>query len=400
MSKHILTRTVSIACLLGGLAACAPGDFLPESGPTRHAILSGATYQVAHVAPDRDLPYVLVNLDANTVPRLPPDGSGTMAFLGNVQPSTGLIGVGDLIGVTVFESGSGGLFLPREPGTRTGNFVPLPPQQVDEGGNISMPYGGIVHIAGLSPAQAERIIQDRVKDRALEPQVVVSIIDRRAGAVTVVGDVNATAHFSLDPGGERLLGAIARAGGPKFPSFESRVTVQRGGQTRTTLLTDIAFNPSENIEMKSGDSVFVSHEPRYFLALGATGIAGGIGLIDRRIPFGDYHISLADAMAKSGGMQDGLAHAKGVFVYRDEPRENIYALGIDAKTPLPARVATVYVVDLTEPQGLFHARSFPMHAEDLMYMSNAPATDINKFLTLIISPVTGSGSAVRATVNP
>ena len=106
--------------------------------------------------------------------------------------------------------------------------------------------------------QVQKEIQDRLADRALEPQVVVSLIDRRARPVTVLGDVNSSARFSLDPGGERLLGAIARAGGPKFPSYESVVSIQRNGQTRRTLLTDIAMNPRENIQMESGDSIYVA----------------------------------------------------------------------------------------------------------------------------------------------
>jgi polysaccharide export outer membrane protein len=386
------------ACALAlPLAACAPGTFLPESGPTRHAIFSGASYQTLHVAAGRDLPYVLVALDVGTVSRLPPDNGGSLDFPpSNARRSDGLIGVGDLLGITIFESGSGGLFLPREPGTRTGNYVPLPTQQVDQLGNISVPYGGTVRAAGRSPEAVEKAIQERLAARALEPQVVVSIVDRRADAVSVLGDINLTAHFSLDPGGERLLGAIARAGGPKFPAYESVVTVQRNGQARRTLLSDIAANPRENIEIKAGDSIVVTHEPRYFLALGASGLAGGLGLIDRRIPFSDYHISLADAIAKSGGVQDGLAHAQGVFVYRDEPREVVLGLGIDPGAALPARVPTIYTVDLTEPQGFFYARQFFMRHEDLMYVSNAPATDINKFLTLILVPTTASSAASSA----
>jgi polysaccharide export outer membrane protein len=394
-----LSSAIAACALLLPLAACAPGDFLPESGATRDAIVNNAQFKTVHLAPNQDLQYALVDLNIQTMARLPRDTGGSLEFPPtNAKPASGLIGVGDLLGVTIFESGSGGLFLPREPGTRSGNFVPLPTQQVDESGNITVPYGGTIRALGRSPAQVQKEIQDRLADRALEPQVVVSLIDRRARPVTVLGDVNSSARFSLDPGGERLLGAIARAGGPKFPSYESVVTIQRNGQTRRTLLTDIALNPRENIQMESGDSIYVSHEPRYFVALGATGLAGGIGLIDRRIPFADYKISLADAIAKAGGLQDPLAHAKGVFVYRQETRETVQALGLTG-APLPPRVPTVYVCDLTQPAGLFHAQAFSMHQEDVLYVSNAPQTDILKFLS-VVSAITGNGAAVRATVNP
>jgi polysaccharide biosynthesis/export protein len=394
-------RSAIAACaLLLPLAACAPGEFLPESGPTRKSVINAAQYQTAHLGPHEDLQYALINLNITTMPNVPRDAGGGLEFPPtNARPASGLIGVGDLLGITIFESGSGGLFLPREPGTRSGNFVALPTQQVDLAGNITVPYGGVVRAAGHSPAEIQKEIQDRLAARALEPQVVVSLIDRRARAVTVLGDVNTANRFSLDPGGERLLGAIARAGGPKFPSYESVVTIQRNGQSKRVLLTDIAMNPRENIQMEAGDSVYVSHEPRYFVALGATGLSGGIGLIDRRIPFADYRLSLADAIGKAGGLQDPLAHAQGVFVYRQEPRETVMAYGLNPTAPLPPRVATVYALDLTQPAGLFHAQSFPMHSEDILYVSNAPATDVTKFLS-IVGIGTGSTASVRATVNP
>src|ERR1700722_12588053 len=267
------TGAIAALALILPLAACAPGAFLSESGPTTGAILSGAQYRTLHLPRNETVPYALVKLDAQTIAMLPPDNGGSLDFPpGNARPADGLIGVGDLVRVTIFESGSGGLFLPREPGTRPGNFVALPTQQVGEHGDITVPYGGGIKAAGRSAIGVQKAIQDRIEGRALEPQIVVSVTERRAQMVTVLGDVNSTAHFSLDPGGERLLGAIARAGGPKFPSYESVVTIQRDGLARRTLMSDVAMNPRENIQIKSGDAIFISHEPRYFLGLGATGV--------------------------------------------------------------------------------------------------------------------------------
>ena len=87
-----------------------------------------------------------------------------------------------------------------------------------------------------------------------------------------------------------------------------------------------------------------------------------------------------------------------MFVYRQESRETIEALGL-AGGRLPPRVPTVYVCDLTQPAGLFHAQAFSMHQEDVLYVSNAPETDMLKFLS-VISAITGNSAAVRATVNP
>ena len=113
-SSHKTSSAIAAFALILPLAACAPGVFLPESGPTRNAIMSSASYRTMHVGPDKDLAYALVTLNTQTVSRLPPDNGGTLEFPpGNARRSDGLIGVGDLLGVTIFESGSGGLFLPQ-----------------------------------------------------------------------------------------------------------------------------------------------------------------------------------------------------------------------------------------------------------------------------------------------
>jgi polysaccharide export outer membrane protein len=62
-------------------------------------------------------------------------------------------------------------------------------------------------------------------------------------------------------------------------------------------------------------------------------------------------------------------------------------------------VPTVYLVDLNDPAGFFYASRFPVHGEDVLYVANAPASDLQKFLTLMIG-ATASSAAVRETAQP
>ncbi len=141
--------------------------------------------------------------------------------------------------------------------------------------------------------------------------------------------------------------------------------------------------------------VYVSHEPRYFLAMGAVGPEVSLGPQNRRFTFDDTHISLADAVAKAGGLVDERANASGVFLYRIEPRETLTTLGVDSGAALPATVPTVYLLNLRDPAGYFYASRFAMRAEDVLYISNAPATDLSKFLDLVL-PGTASAAAIRS----
>ncbi len=374
------------------LTGCS-GSFISESGPPRDAIVNGASILIGDVGQQQKLAYALVRVSNGVLGHLAPVDQPTMfspQLVRLARLPSGTIGIGDYVAVTVFEAGAGGLFIPAEPGTRSGNFINLPQQQVDSAGSITVPFAGTVHVAGMTPQAVGHALERRLADRALEPQVVVTITDRRADAVSVTGDVGTSAHFVLDPGGERLLGALARAGGPKYPPYESVVVLQRGGDTERAYVSEIMRDPQQNVPLVGGDVVFVSREQRYFLALGALGPGQYLGLVNRRLAFEDSQLSLADAIAKVGGLSDDRANARAVFIYRFETPETLASLGASvtsngaAGSALPAKVPTVYYLDLVDPAGYFYASQYKVRNEDLIYVSNAPATDLGKFLALIL----------------
>jgi polysaccharide export outer membrane protein len=383
--------------LLLAVGGCATDTFLAQSGPSRADLVAKAQLRVQPTGPEQELQYALIPLDSASVALLGTDEVPTNfpADPTGQKSADGLIGVADEISITVFESGSGGLFLPREGGTRAGNFVTIPTQQVGKDGTIEMPYAGTLRVAGSSPNAVSAAIQERLANRALEPQVVVSIVDRRAGPVSVLGEVTSATRFALDPGGARILEAIARAGGPKFPAYESMVTLQRNGAIYKALLSEMAQNAQQNVELRPNDVIYVSHEPRYFLALGAIGEGISISPQNRRFTFDDSHIMLADAVAKAGGLVDLQANATGVFIYRMEPRATVVALGIDSHAAMPAMVPTVYLLNLRDPAGYFYASRFAVRHEDVLYISNAPSTDLSKFLDLIV-PIANSSAVIRS----
>ena len=64
------------------------------------------------------------------------------------------------------------------------------------------------------------------------------------------------------------------------------MTVQRHGKAETALLAEIARDPAQNIALQPGDVVYVEHEPRYFLAMGATGQSTTLAQLDRHFRSG------------------------------------------------------------------------------------------------------------------
>ena len=395
MRPRILARPGMSLLLAGALSGCA--SFLPESGPSLGAVTRSASLAAPISIQPRDAAYALVRLDESTMPLLAQtERMPEFSLSGAPAPmAEGRIGIGDDVGITIFESGSGGLFIPADPGTHPGNFVTLPTQQVDRNGDVSVPFAGLIRVAGQAPAEVQRVIDTRLANRALEPQAIVTILNRRAAAVSVLGDVGGATRFSLDPGGEHLLGAIARAGGSRFPAYETIVALHRGGQVQRALLAEVAAHPDQDITLQAGDSIYLSHEPRYFLALGAIGQASSLGPINRRIPFEDTSLTLLDGLAKAGGLEDDRANAKAVFVYRFEPRSALEHEGVAVPANAGATVPTVYVADLADPAGFFYASRFPLRAEDVLFVSNSPSTDLGKFLALVL-PAAYSASGFNA----
>jgi polysaccharide export outer membrane protein len=291
-------------------------------------------------------------------------------------PQSIRFGIGDVLGITIFESGAGGLFIPAETAVRQGNYVTLPPQEVDVQGNISVPYAGALRAQGRTAIEVQAAIVDALKDIALKPQAVVSLVSQRASSFSVLGDVRGAGRFPVIPSGERLLEAIARAGGPTFPGNESWVVFERDKRRVLVPFGAIVDVPANNIFVRPNDIIYIYREPQTFLAFGASGRQG-------QIPFEAWRVSLAEAVAKANGLTDIQADPGAVFLYRGEPREVAVELGVDVSRFDGPIVPVIYNLDLRDPAGYFLASKFEIRNKDVIYVSNAASVEVSKFLTYV-----------------
>ncbi|GJE73387.1 polysaccharide biosynthesis/export family protein [Methylorubrum podarium] len=378
----VLARSLAAACLVAAGTACT---VTPRDGPIASAVRSSADVTIEPTP--ESVSYALVSLSPTALSATNRSTSAATPaftrFVSGGRASQARIAPGDVLAITVFEASTGGLFLPNESGSRNGNFVQVPNQQVDGGGTINAPYAGTIRVVGMTPDEVGREIAQRLAKRAIEPQVVVTIAERRGNDISVLGDVNLPTRFSLDPGGMRVLGAVARAGGPRSPAYETLITVQRGARTEQALMTSLVKNPAQNIQLAAGDVVYISREPKIFLTLGATLPPGSVGGINnRRFPFDNDNMTLAEAIAKSGGLDDARADPSAVFIYRMEARRTLSEMGVDVSKYASELVPTIYTVDLNRADGMFLSNAFFMRNRDIIYVSTAPSTEINKFLGL------------------
>jgi polysaccharide export outer membrane protein len=382
------------------LALLLAGCFIAKDGPTGSEIRANSEVTLEQSA--ARISYALVKVSPQVVEGMNAFATAkahgfASATKARARYSDVRIGVGDLLGITIFEASAGGLFIPQEAGSRAGNFVQIPAQQVDGSGNITVPYGGTIRVVGRTAADVSRMISEKLSQRAIEPQVVVSINERRGNDVSVLGEVKSPARFSLDPGGITLLGAIARAGGPTQPTYETAVTVQRAKQTHQAAMSTIVKNPAENITLVPGDVVYVSKEPRSFMVLGATPtVLSTVSNFSRKYSFDEDNVTLADAIARGNGLDSLRADSSSIFLFRFEQRDLLAHLGVDVSKYAGPVVPTVYAVNFTRADGLFLANAFYLKHRDIVYVSDSPSTDLLKFVAVVRQVVGAAGDIGNA----
>jgi polysaccharide biosynthesis/export protein len=362
-----------ILAVMAGIA-CSGCWLMPTSGPAGYDVRSGS-------AEVDSLPYALVKLNpqiiailARNAPRL------SAGMTPRTAPRKIRFGVGDIVGVSIFEANSGGLFIPAEAGVRPGNFITLPNQAVDPDGNISVPYAGVIRAKGRTPTEVQNAIVETIKNRAIDPQAVVTLIDQRTSLISVLGDVNTPARFPANAEGERILDAVARAGGPRSQGFDSWVMLERGGRRETVPFGALVYEPSNNVYVHPNDTIYLYREPQTFVAFGAVGGPGGL---QGQFNFDAWRISLAEAVAKANGLSQALADPAAVFVYRGETREVAQQLGVDGSRFEGPIIPIIYNANLRDPAGFFLATTFQMRNKDVLYISNAAAVEIAKVLDFV-----------------
>ena len=318
--------------------------------------------------------------------------------LGTSLPVADIINRGDAVDMTVWEAPPAVLF-----GTSAGmssNLVfssaisapqKLPTQIVDSGGRLDVPFVGYVQAAGRSPQAVAAEIRQRLVGRAHDPQVSVSIAKNVNQTITVLGDVAQGGRISLSSKGERLLDALALAGGVKQPVTKTTIRVTRGGVVETMPLDAILRDPAQNVVLRPDDIVTAFFQPYSFTVLGAAGQ-------NNEINFESTGLTLAQALGRIGGLQDARANVKGVFIFRLErsPAPDGVSIGSshNRSSSAPSTFTPIiYRVDMANPNTFFLAQRFPIRDKDVIYVSNAPSADFQKFFGIIASVILPIASA-------
>lgn len=362
------TKAVVLTVLLTTLAACG----LPRSGPNKSELLDAAAG--ANVAT------FIVPVSERVTQVIPPEPNSVFPaeFVNAEALTPDLIRPGDTLSLTIYENVDDGLF------SQGAGAASISEIQVDNSGFIFIPYAGRLRATGNTPERLRQIITDRIAEKTPEPQVVVQRSAGDSGTVSVVGNgVGGQGSYPLQRSSLRLMGLIADAGGIVEDPEVVRVIVIRGHNRAEMWYEDLYDNPKYDIALRPGDRVIVERDARNFIALGATGRQGVV-------PFDTKTLSALEAIAQVGGLSNTTADPTGIFVIRDETP--VTANRVLGRTDFTTEQRLVYLLNLTEPSGLFLARNFDIQDGDTVYVTEAPFTQWTK----TISAITGTANTVQA----
>ncbi|WP_025235030.1 polysaccharide biosynthesis/export family protein [Mannheimia sp. USDA-ARS-USMARC-1261] len=388
-----IKKITSILAVITLLSACSS---LPTSGPSYSKVL-----EANERTSEANLPEVnLIKLDNITAQNLyqAQQAQRFSGFDGSMGGGgyAGTVNVGDVLEISIWEAPPavlfGGTFSTE--GQGSGHLTQLPPQMVNKNGTITVPFIGNMKVAGKTPEAVQSQIVGALSRKANQPQALVRIASNLSSDVTVVRQGNSI-RMPLSANNERILDAVAAVGGTSENIEDVTVRLTRGNKVRSMAFEILIADPSQNIVLRSGDVVALMNTPYSFTGLGAVGN-------NQQVRFSSKGITLAEAIGKMGGLIDERSDPRGVFVFRHIPftqldyndqslwREKGYTEGMD--------VPTVYQVNLLEPQSMFLLQRFPVQDKDIVYVSNAPLSEFQKFLRMIFSitsPITGTANTIR-----
>lgn len=367
--------------LLAGLAGCAT---LPSSGPT------GKQIEKSAVAPKDGLPIQIVEIrGAADVPA----GAGSASpasLLPQAAPTpTDMVGPGDVLDINIYEAGVT-LFASGTPATAAGQLSApgvqvqkLPPTRIDDLGDITIPYAGTMHVAGLTTGEIEATIRNSLRRLSQNPQVIVTLNQAITNTVIVGGEVARPGRLVLQTNRESLSDVIALAGGYRGNSKDLMVRIMRGTTSADVRINDMVENPALDVRIRPGDRLMLVDDPRTYSLLGASGRV-------EQVPFRRSTVSLAEAIATAGGTNPNLGDPAAIFLFR-------YERDAEGK-----EVPRVYHINMMHTGAYFIAQKFTMQDKDVLYFGNAAANQPSKLVQLIsqlFSPVLTVTSAVSVIQN-
>lgn len=130
-------------------------------------------------------------------------------------------------------------------------------------GTVMLPLVKRVKVAGLEPQGVEDVVVEKLKSEGLltDPVVTVKVIEYNSKRVEIIGEVQKSGSFPLEPK-MSLMRLIAQAGGFNPMARRDKVSIRRQQRDGSVIaaevnVEDIMANAIPDVPLQAGDSVTV-----------------------------------------------------------------------------------------------------------------------------------------------
>ncbi|GAU03434.1 polysaccharide biosynthesis/export family protein [Burkholderia stabilis] len=288
------------------------------------------------------------------------------------------VGAGDVLQIVVWDhpelAGASGphTSAPARPADAPIGFI------VDPDGTLQFPYVGTVHAAGRTVGDIRALLAARLAQWFRTPQVTVRVASFRSKRIYVEGEVREPGSYALNDTRTTLYDAIGRAGGFSAQADQSRVFIVRdGNEVRLDLSGAVRAEPDpERIALRDGDRLRVASRDD-----AAVYVLGEVNKPGRAMPSRNGRLTLSDALAQAGNMNQSTANAAQLYVIRG------------SAGPAPE----IYRLDATSPVALVLANRFELEPQDIVYIDGGSLVRIHRVLSLLMPAINTGLAASLAT---
>ena len=241
---------------------------------------------------------------------------------------------------------------------------------VREDGTIYYPFIGAVQASGRTALEIRSEMEIRLAQYIEGPQIDVRVASYRSQRFFVTGSVQQPGTFPITDVPLTLIDAINAAGGLTDQADLFDIRLSRDDETYLVPLYEILFEGdiTQNITLQHGDVVHVApNERRQAFIMGEV-------LNPQSIPLTNRPMSLTQALATVGGIQEARADGRGVYVIRNSEYDDL---------------VDVYQLDMSHAWALALGDQFVLKPRDVVYVSAAPITRWNRWVSNVLPSLQG-----------
>ncbi len=370
------TRVALSLAIAAMLSACAlaPGQHMiePAALPVTSADNGDATSDI-------QIPIKQIDLTLIRQIRAEQKNMDKASQLGLFAKPTGYkLGPGDVLQITVWDHPELAAAV-GQPAQNTKPSDAAPGFVVDSDGNIQFPYvDRSIHASGKTAQQIQREINSELSKVFVKPQVTVRVASFRSAQVYVDGDVRAPGAQTVNDIPMTLTEAVNRAGGFAPTADQSRVTITRNGTAYPVNVAQMMKNGKNpaDIMLQPGDMLHVdAREDNTVYVMGEVNKPAPVP------PLRDGTLTLAEALAQAGQLNQETSNPKQLFVLRSTAGD----------TPV------IYRLDARSPVSMLLANQFPLESKDIVYVDNSGLVRANRVLNLFLPAINAGLTAAIVT---